>query len=103
MSYPIPKMIKELKEHNNALELSSEYQCILPEVMNEVYSQYVKEEIERLERYLAREDKDDAFVSTTISLPIFNTNKGDRRFLFTNIRNCIKLSLVMHCRLRFYY
>ena len=65
MSYPIPKMIKELKEHNNALELSSEYQCILPEVMNEVYSQYVKEEIERSERYLAREDKDedDAFVS----------------------------------------
>ena len=58
-------MIKELKEHNNALELSSEYQCILPEVMNEVYSQYVKEEIERSERYLAREDKDedDAFVS----------------------------------------
>ena len=65
MSYPIPKMIKELKEHNNALELCSEYQCILPEVMNEVYSQYVKEEIERSERYLAREDKDedDAFVS----------------------------------------
>ena len=58
-------MIKELKEHNNALELSSEYQCILPEVMNEVYSQYVKEEIERSERYLAREDKDedDAFTS----------------------------------------
>ena len=52
-------MIKELKEHNNALELSSEYQCILPEVMNEVYSQYVKEEIERSERYLEREDEDD--------------------------------------------
>ena len=52
-------MIKELKEHNNALELSSEYQCILPEVMNEVYSQYVKEEIERLERYLEREDAEE--------------------------------------------
>ena len=66
MSYPIPKMIKELKEHNNALELSSEYQKILPEVMNEVYSQYVKEEIEYSERYLVREDAeedDDAFVS----------------------------------------
>ena len=66
MSYPIPKMIKELKEHNNALELSSEYQCILPEVMNEVYSQYVKEEIERSERYLEREDAeedDDVFAS----------------------------------------
>ena len=52
-------MIKELKEHNNALELSSEYQCILPEVMNEVYSQYVKEEIERSERYLEREDAEE--------------------------------------------
>ena len=59
MSYPIPKMIKELKEHNNALELSSEYQCILPEVMNEVYSQYVKEEIERSERYLERENAEE--------------------------------------------
>ena len=52
-------MIKELKEHNNALELSSEYQCILPEVMNEVYSQYVKEEIERSERYLERENAEE--------------------------------------------
>ena len=65
MSYTIPQKIKELQEHNNALELSPEYQRILPEVMNEVYSQYVKEEIERSERCLAREDKDedDAFAS----------------------------------------
>ena len=56
-------MTKELKEHNNALELSSEYQCILPEVMNEVYSQYVKEEIECSEHYLTKEDEDDAFAS----------------------------------------
>ena len=65
MSYTIPQKIKELQEHNNALELSPEYQRILPEVMNEVYSQYVKEEIERSERYLAGEDKDedDAFAS----------------------------------------
>ena len=57
--------IEELRRHNEALEQSPEYQKILPEVMNEVYSQYVKEEIERSERYLAREDKDedDAFVS----------------------------------------
>ena len=59
------KTLEELRVHNNALEQSPEYQQILPEVMNEVYSQYVKEEIERSERYLAREDKDedDAFVS----------------------------------------
>jgi len=38
--------------------------------MNEVYSQYVKEEIERSERCLAREDKDedDVFASLYTSL-----------------------------------
>lgn len=57
--------IEDLRAYNEALEQSSEYQRILPEVMNEVYSQYVKDEIERSERYLAREDKDedDAFAS----------------------------------------
>ena len=65
MNTPDNKSIEELRARNNALELSPEYQRILPKVMNEVYSQYVKEEIERSERYLAREDKDedDAFVS----------------------------------------
>ena len=57
--------IEALQAYNKALEQSPEYQQILPEVMNEVYSQYVKEEIERSERCLAREDKDedDAFAS----------------------------------------
>ena len=61
----ISNSIKELQSYNEALEQSPEYQRILPEVMNEVYSLYVKEEIERSERYLAGEDKDedDAFVS----------------------------------------
>ena len=59
------KTIEELRAYNKTLEQSSEYQRILPEVMNEVYSLYVKERIESLERYLAREDKDedDAFAS----------------------------------------
>lgn len=57
--------IEKKRAYNETLEQSPEYQQILPEVMNEVYSQYVKEEIERSERYLAREDKDedDAFAS----------------------------------------
>ena len=56
---------EKLRTYNEVLEQSPEYQRILPEVMNEVYSQYVKEEIERSERCLAREDKDedDAFAS----------------------------------------
>ena len=56
---------EKLRTYNEVLEQSPEYQRILPEVMNEVYSQYVKEEIERSERYLEREDKDedDVFAS----------------------------------------
>ncbi len=56
---------EKLRTYNEVLEQSPEYQRILPEVMTEVYSQYVKEEIERSERCLAREDKDedDAFAS----------------------------------------
>ena len=53
------KSIEELRARNNNLELSPEYQRIMPEVMNEVYSRYVKEEIERSERYLAKEDSED--------------------------------------------
>jgi len=57
---------EKLRTYNEVLEQSPEYQRILPEVMNEVYSQYVKEEIERSERYLEREDAeedDDVFAS----------------------------------------
>ena len=56
---------EKLRTYNEVLEQSPEYQRILPEVMTAVYSQYVKEEIERSERCLAREDKDedDAFAS----------------------------------------
>jgi len=60
------KSTEELQAYNEVLEQSPEYQRILPEVMNEVYSQYVKEEIERSERYLEREDAeedDDVFAS----------------------------------------
>jgi hypothetical protein len=58
--------IEKVQAYNKTLEQSSEFQRILPEVMNEVYSQYVKEEIERSERYLEREDAeedDDVFAS----------------------------------------
>ena len=60
------KSTEELQAYNKALERSPEYQQILPEVMNEVYTLFVKEEIERSERYLEREDAeedDDVFAS----------------------------------------
>ena len=55
--------IEKKRAYNETLEQSPEYQRILPEVMNVVYSQYVKEEIERSEHYLTKEDEDDAFAS----------------------------------------
>ena len=53
--------IEELRASNKALEQSSEYQRILPEVMNEVYSLYVKERIESLERLAEAEEDEDLF------------------------------------------
>ena len=51
--------LEEQRLYNESLEQSPKYQWLLPEVMNEVYSQYVKEEIERSERYLEREDAEE--------------------------------------------
>ena len=53
--------IEDLRAYNEALEQSSEYQRILPEVMNEVYSLYVKERIESLERLAEAEEDEDLF------------------------------------------
>ena len=47
--------------YNIALEQSSDYQRILPEVMNEVYSLYVKERIESIERLAEAEENEDLF------------------------------------------
>ena len=53
------KPIEKIREYNEVLEQSSEYLKILPEVMKEVYTLFVKEEIERSEAYLAREEETD--------------------------------------------
>ena len=53
------KPIEGLRMNNEVLEQSSEYLKILPEVMKEVYTLFVKEEIERSEAYLAWEEETD--------------------------------------------
>ena len=53
--------IEELRASNKTLEQSSEYLQILPEVMNEVYSLFVKERIESLECLVETEDDGDLF------------------------------------------
>ena len=53
--------IEELRAQNEALEKSPEYQWIISEVMNEVYSLFVKERIESLECQVATENDEDLF------------------------------------------
>ena len=50
------KTTEELQAYNEVLELSSEYQRILPKVMKEVYTLFVKERIESLERLAETEE-----------------------------------------------
>jgi hypothetical protein len=58
------KLFCEL-EHNIELENSEEYQRLFPEVMKEVYTLFVKEEIERSEAYLAwKEETDDPVLNS---------------------------------------
>ena len=53
--------IEEQRTYDKTLEQSPEYQRILPEVMNEVYSFYVNERIESLECLVETEDDGDLF------------------------------------------
>ena len=53
--------IEELRAQNEALEKSPEYLRIISEVMNEVYSLFVKERIESLECLVETEDDGDLF------------------------------------------
>ena len=53
--------IEELRIQNEALERSPEYQRIIPEVMKEVYTQFVNERIKQEEKWLEMDDSDDPF------------------------------------------
>ena len=53
--------IEELRVQNEALEKSSEYQRIIPEVMREVYTRFVNERIEQQEKWLEMDTWDDPF------------------------------------------
>lgn len=55
------RIIEELRVQNNALEKSYEYQRIIPEVMKEVYTQFVSERIEQEEKWLEMDTWEDPF------------------------------------------
>jgi hypothetical protein len=48
--------LEEQRLYNESLEQSPKYQWLLPEVMNDVYTLYVKERIDSLERLAETED-----------------------------------------------
>ena len=53
--------IEEVRVQNDALERSPEYQRIIPEVMREVYTQFVNERIEQNNKWLEMDATDDPF------------------------------------------
>ena len=55
------RTIEELRVQNEALERSPEYQRIIPEVMREVYTQFVNERIEQNNIWLDMDATDDPF------------------------------------------
>ena len=55
------RTIEELRVQNEALERSPEYQRIIPEVMREVYTQFVNERIEQNNKWLEMDATDDPF------------------------------------------
>ena len=55
------RTIEELRIQNDTLEKSPEYQRILPEVMREVYTQFVNERIEKEKKWLEMDATDDPF------------------------------------------
>jgi len=63
------KSIEELRIQNEALENSLEYQRIIPEVMKEVYTQFVNERIKEEEEFLEslKDLEDDPFFSRPIN------------------------------------
>lgn len=54
--------VNEYREHNRVLELSPDFQKILPEVEKEVYTQFTLDGIRNMELYLANGGKDEETV-----------------------------------------
>lgn len=72
------KSLEELRAYNKALERSPEYQRILPEVMWEVNTQFVKEIIAQEERWLSYEVEEEPIEDDDpIMVEFFKTLRED--------------------------
>ena len=72
------KSIEELRANNKALEQSSEYQRILPEVMWEVNTQYVKDIIAQEERWQSYKVEEEPIEDDDpVTVEFFKTLRAD--------------------------
>lgn len=80
MSTRDEKSIEELRAYNKALEQSPEYQRILPEVMWEVNTQFVKEIIAQEERWLSYKVEEEPIEDDDpIIVEFFKTLRADNK------------------------
>jgi hypothetical protein len=80
MSTRDEKSIEELRAYNKSLERSPEYQRILPEVMWEVNTQFVKEIIAQEERWLSYKVEEEPIEDDDpIIVEFFKTLRADNK------------------------
>ena len=93
------KTIEELQVQNEALEKSPEYQRIIPEVMKEVYTQFVNERIEQEKKWLEMDAWDDPFGDDPESIKISTSKKIEeaKRLLPSNPEQAAKLFMQLGC------
>ena len=91
--------IEELRIQNEALERSPEYQRILPEVMKEVYTQFVNENIEQEEKWLEMDTWDDPFGDDPESMKISTSKRIEeaKRLLPSNPEQAAELFMQLGC------
>ena len=87
------RTIEELRVQNNALEKSYEYQRIIPEVMKDVYTQFVSERIEQEEKWLEMDTWDDPFGDDPESMKFYISKRIEeaKRLLTSNPEQAAEL------------
>ncbi|OYP39782.1 hypothetical protein [Prevotella sp. P5-50] len=92
--------IEELRIQNEALERSPEYQRIIPEVMKEVYTQFVNERIKQEEKWLEMDDSDDPFYDgsgESMKVSISKRIAEAKRLLPSNPEQAAELFMQLGC------
>ena len=99
MSKNIEITIEELRIQNEALERSPEYQRIIPEVMKEVYIQFVNKSIEQEEKWLETDTWDDPFGDDPESMKISTSKRIEeaKRLLPSNPEQAAELFMQLGC------